>query len=151
MLAAKFIVIALLALLVGIIATGTAVLLKHAVLGEHGLSLGEFTAAIEWNLVGVAVNYTLIGLIAAAVTILARTFIVTLVVLVPLVLGLTISLLGVIPALKFLPDLAGIQLLTSYPGIGLLDPIPGGFVMATWTVLFGVASWLIFRRRDTNG
>jgi ABC-2 type transport system permease protein len=150
-LAAKFIVIAVVALLVGNLATSAAVLLKHAVLGENGLSLSEFTAGMGWNLVGVAVNYTLIGLIAAAVTVLARTFIVTLVVLVPLVLGLTISLLRVIPALKFLPDLAGIQLLTGYPGVGLLDPIPGGIVMAAWTVLFGVTSWLVFRRRDSNG
>ena len=73
------------------------------------------------------VNYVLIGLIAASITILTRTFIVTLVVLVPLVLGVSISLLGILPVLKYLPDLAGIQLLTGYPGIGLLDPIPGGF------------------------
>lgn len=149
--AAKFIVISAFALVVGCIATGTAVLLKHAALGEYGLPLGQFTAAMGWNLVGVAVNYTLIGLIAAAVTVLARTFIVTLVVLVPLVLGLTISLLGAVPALKFLPDLAGIQLLTRYPGIGLLDPIPGGIVMGIWTASFGVVSWLVFRRRDTDG
>lgn len=150
-LAAKLIVIVLFTLLTGLFATGAAVLLKHTALGEHGLALGEFTVDMGWNLVGVAVNYALIGLFAASVTILARTFIVTLVVLVPLVLGITISLLGVLPYLKYLPDLAGIQLLTSYPGVGLLDPIPGGIVMAAWTALFGVASWLAFRRRDTTG
>jgi ABC-2 type transport system permease protein len=150
-LAAKFIVTAAAAVAVGILATSAGVLLEHAALGEHGLSVSEFTAGMGWNLVGVAVNYALIGLIAAAVTVLARTFIVTLVVLVPLVLGLTISWLGPIPALRFLPDLAGLQLLTGYPGLGLLDPILGAVVMAAWAALLCIASWLGFRRRDTTG
>lgn len=151
MLLAKATVIATMALLVGILATSASVLLSHAALAERGLPPGEFTAGMGWNLVGVAVNYVLMALIAASITILARTFIVTLVVLVPLVLGLTISLLGVVPALKFLPDLAGIQLLTDYPGVGLLDPVTGGIVMATWTLLLTGASGVAFCRRDTNG
>lgn len=148
---AKSTVIATMALLVGILATSAAVLLSHAAFAERGLSFGELTAGMGWNLVGVAVNYVLLALIAASITILARTILVALVVLVPLVLGLTISLLGVVPALKFLPDLAGIQLLTDYPGVGLLDPVTGGIVMATWTLLFTVAAALVFCRRDTNG
>lgn len=104
-----------------------------------------------WNLVGVAVNYVLIGLIAASLTILARSFLLTLVVLVPLVLGLTLSLLGALPFLKYLPDLAGIQLLTGYPGVGLLDPIPGGLVMGAWAVGLCTAAWIAFRVRDVNG
>lgn len=150
-LAAKFLVVAGVSLLVGLLATSAAVVLAHAALGEHGLSVGEFTVGMGGNVVGVAVNYTLIGLLASAVTILARTYLVTLVVLVPLVLGLTISLRGVVPAVEFLPDLAGLQLLTPYPGLGLLDPVPGAIVMATWTVLLALASWLAFRRRDTGG
>jgi ABC-2 type transport system permease protein len=148
--AAKLIVISALAILIGLVATSAAVLLKHAALGERGLRIGEFTAGMGWNLVGVAINYMLIALIAASITVLARTFIVTLVVLVPLVLGLTISLLGVIPALRYLPDLAGIQLLTSYPGVGLLDPVPGGLVMACWVTLLGVGAWIAFRARDID-
>lgn len=62
------------------------------------------------------------------VTVLARSFIVTLVILVPLVLGPTISMLGIFPYLKYLPNLAG-KLLTGYPSIGLLDPISRGLVV----------------------
>lgn len=149
--ATKMIIVAILSALIGLITTTTAVLLKHAALGEHGLTLDQFTTGMIWNVLGVAVNYTLIALIATSITILARTFIVTLVVLVPLVLGLTISLLGAVPALKYLPDLAGIQLLTRYPSVGLLDPLPGGLVMAGWAALFGAAAWMTFHRRDTNG
>lgn len=148
--AIKFLVIAALAAVVGLVATSTAVILKHAALGVHGLSPDQFTTEMAWNLVGVAVNYILMALIAAGVTVLARSFIVTLVILVPLVLGLTISVLGIFPILKYLPDLAGIQLLTDYPGIGLLDPIPGGLVMAAWAVAAAVSALIVFERRDAG-
>lgn len=149
-LAAKLIVIAVFAALIGGISTAAAVLVKHAALGEHGLSPTQFTPAMAWNLLGVTINYTLIAIIAAALTLLARTIIVTLIVLVPLVLGLTISLLGVFPPLKYLPDLAGIQLLTAYPNIGLLEPQTGGLVMAGWALVLSIASGGLFLRRDTR-
>lgn len=150
-LGAKLVLIALMAALIGLVATTAAVVLKHSVLGAYGLSPSEFTAAMGWNLLGVAANYALIALIAASITIIARTFIVALVVLVPLVLGVTISLLGPLPILRFLPDLAGIQLLTGYPGIGLLDPIPGGIVMLLWALILCGIAWLAFDRRDVGG
>lgn len=147
-LTAKLIVVAGAAALIGLIATAAAVLLKHAALGDHGIPVIGFTAGMAWNLLGVVVNYVLIGLIAAAITMLARTFIATLVVLVPLVLGLTISLVSIFPILKYLPDLAGIQLLTEYPDIGLLEPIPGGLVMAGWVGALVALAALAFHRRD---
>ncbi|WGW13243.1 ABC transporter permease [Saxibacter everestensis] len=147
---AKLIVIALLSAITALISTTAAVLLKHAALGDHGLSLGQFTTDMAWNLLGVIINYTLINLIAASLTLLTRTYIATLVILVPMVLGLTISLVGAIPALRFLPDLAGLQLLTRYPGIGLLDPISGALVMIAWALLLGSAAWWFFRARDVG-
>lgn len=150
-LAAKLVVVAVGSGAIGLIATAAAVVLKHAALGEHGLAFAEFTAAMAWNLGGVVLNYTLIGLIATALTILTRGFIVTLVVLVPMVLGLTIGLVQAIPALKYLPDLAGLQLLTGYPGIGLLEPIPGALVMAAWAFALTAAATVVFRRRDVGG
>lgn len=149
-LAAKIVVVATLAASIGLISTAAAVVLKHTTLGEHGLNPDQLTAAMGWNLLTVAINYTLISLIAAAITVVARTYIVTLVVLVPLVLGLTISLLGLFPLLKYLPDLAGIQLLTSYPGIGLLTPMTGGLVMAAWATVATTAAAVLFLRRDTQ-
>lgn len=148
--ATKFTVVALISALIGLIATSAAVMLKHEALGEYGLALSEFTTGMAWNLAGVILNYTLIGLIAAGLTILARSFIVTLIVLIPMVLGLTIGLVGAIPALKYLPDLAGVQLLTSYPGMGLLEPAIGGPVMGAWATLTILASAVVFLRRDVN-
>jgi len=149
-LGAKLIVTAALAALVGLIATAAAVLLAHAALGEHGLAPQEFTTGMAWNLLGVVTNYALMAVLAAAITVLARTLVVTLIVLVPLVLGLTISLLGALPALRYLPDLAGLQLLTRYPGVGLLEPEVGVLVMAGWAVVLVAAAALAFVRRD-NG
>ena len=86
-----------------------------------------------------------------SVIVLARSFIVTLVILVPLVLGLTISMLGIFPFLKYLPDLAGVRLLTGYPSTALLDPIRGGLVvMATWTGAASVSASIVFERRDAG-
>lgn len=147
-LGAKLLLIGALSGLGGIATTGASVLLEHAALGAYGLSPTEFSDGMAWNLLGVGVNYTLIGLLAAGVTILARTYVVTLIVLVPLVLGMTISLVGMIPALRFLPDLAGIQLLMPYPGMGLLDSLPGGIVMALWTVVVLSLAAILFRSRD---
>lgn len=147
---AKLFITASLSAIVAAVATTGAVLLKHASLGDRGLSTDQFTTGMSWNLLGVVVNYTLISLIAASATMIMRNYIATIVVLVPMVLGLTISLVGAIPVLKFFPDLAGIQLLTSYPGVGLLEPIHGAVVMALWALLLGVAGWFLFRARDVG-
>lgn len=148
-LSAKLLIVAGLGAATGWVAIGASVLIKHAALGEHGLALDQFTTGMGWNLLSVGINYALIALIAAGITIIARTFIVTLVVLVPLVLGITISLVGVIPLLKYLPDLAGIQLLMPYPGVGVLEPLPGGIVMTLWAIALGGIAWAFFRTRDT--
>ncbi|WP_454118484.1 ABC transporter permease [Microbacterium lacticum] len=148
-LSAKLLIVAVLSAVIGWVGIGASVFIKHAALGEHGLALDQFKAAMGWNLLGVGINYALIALIAAGITIIARTFIVTLVVLVPLVLGITISLVSVIPLLKYLPDLAGIQLLMPYPGVGVLEPLPGGIVMTLWAIVLGGIAWAFFRTRDT--
>lgn len=149
-LAAKVLITGVLAASIGVVAIGVSVLVKHAALGAHGLLLGGFSPGMGWNLLGVALNYALIAVIATAITIVARTLIATLVVLVPLVLGITISLVGMIPALKFLPDLAGIQLLMPYPGVGLLGPLPGSAVMAGWAFIATCAAATLLRIRDVQ-
>lgn len=151
-LAAKFAVIAATAAILGVVAIGIAVLSKRAILDRRGVVPFEFSTGMAWNLLGVGINFALIALIAASVTVLSRTIIVALIILVPLVLGLTLSLVIMFPALKFLPDLAGIQLLMPYPSeLELLDEVPGGLVMAGWTVAVGGLSWVVFRLRDVGG
>ncbi|RII98571.1 hypothetical protein DZF93_19625 [Clavibacter michiganensis subsp. insidiosus] len=131
-----------------ILGASAAVLVAHAARGDDGPPVSGLTAGMAGNLVGVVVNFALIGLLAASVTVLTRSLVVPLVVLVPLVLGLTVSLVGLVPAVRYLPDLAGIQLLTAYPGVGLLDPVPGALVMLAWTGALGAAAALSLLRRD---
>lgn len=148
---AKLLVVAGSCALVGMVATSAAVLLKHAALGPYGLAPTRFTAGMYLNLLSVVGNYVLIGLIAATLTVLTRSAVVTLVVLVPMVLGLPMGLLPAIPLLRFLPDLAGIQLLTRYPGMGLLEPLPGGLVMAAWAAGLTTLATIVWVRRDVGG
>lgn len=116
-----------------------------------GLSHAPFTAGTWLNVGGVVINYVMMAVLAFAVTFLARTPIVAVIVLVPMVLGLTVSLVGAVPILRFLPDLAGMQLLLEYPGVGLLDPLPGALVMLAWAGAATVVAGVVFHRRDIGG
>ncbi|WEO78737.1 ABC transporter permease [Cryobacterium sp. SO2] len=148
LLGAKAIVITVLSVSLAFLSIGLAVALRQIVLGDSGIPLFSFTGAMWINLATVALNWTLISLVSGALTVLARSVLLPVIVLVPMVLGLGVSLVGVLPWLKFAPDLAGLQLLTEYPGIGLLDPVVGGLVMAAWAVALSAAAFVTFNRRD---
>lgn len=148
LLGAKAIVIAALSGVLAFPSIGLAVALRQIVLGDSDIPLFSFTGGMWVNLVTVAINWVLIGLISGALTVMAKSVLLPVIVLVPMVLGLGVSLVGVFPWLKFAPDLAGLQLLTRYPGIGLLDPIVGGLVMAGWAVSLSLAASIVFERRD---
>ena len=148
LLAAKVIVIAGLTFTLAIVSTGLAVMLRQAVLGDDGIPPNEFTSGMWLNVLGVGVNWMLIALVSAALTVLARSALLPVIVLVPLVLGLGVTLVTVLPWLKYAPDLAGLQLISRYPGIGLLDPIPGGVVMAAWATALLLPAFIVFTRRD---
>lgn len=147
---AKIIVVTLSAGGIGGLATAFAVGLARAV-GQGGLTAAPFTDSTWQNVGGVSMNYVLIALLAAAITSLARTPVVAVIVLVPMVLGLTVSLVSVVPVLRFLPDLAGMQLMMAYPGLGLLEPVPGAMVMSAWALVSLVVAGWVFVRRDVGG
>jgi len=148
LLAAKVVVIAGLTFTLAIVSTGLAVMLRQAVLGDDGIPPNEFTSGMWLNVLGVGVNWMLIALVSAALTVLARSALLPVIVLVPLVLGLGVALVTVLPWLKYAPDLAGLQLISRYPGIGLLDPITGGVVMAAWAAALLLPAFIVFTRRD---
>lgn len=145
---AKIIVVSVLSFLLALFSIGIAVFLRQIVLGGSEDSPIIFTPDMWLNLVGVAINWTLISLVSAGLTVLAKSVLLPVIVLVPMVLGLGVSLVGVLPWLKFAPDLAGLQLMTTYPGIGLLEPVIGGLVMAAWAVALAFAALIVFSKRD---
>ena len=148
LLGAKVIIIAGLTFTLAVVSTGLAVLLRQAVLGGDGIPPSEFSSGMWLNLLSIGVNWMLIALISAALTVLARSLLLPVIVLVPLVLGLGVALVSVLPWLKYAPDLAGLQLISRYPGIGLLDPVPGGVVMAAWAAALLLPAFVVFTRRD---
>lgn len=152
LLTAKTIVTAVLSTLIGLVATPIAVLLEQWTMANSAGSgfVPVFTREMQGNVLTVALNYILIALIAQSLTVITRSIIATIVVLVPMVLGFTIGLVPMFPILRFLPDLAGIQLLTRYPGIPLLAPLPGALVMTTWAIMMLVLSMVFFDRQDIN-
>ena len=149
LLAAKTILISGAVFGLAIVSIGLAVILRHLVLGDAGLAVTEFTPGMWLNLLTVGINWTLISLIAAALTVLARSILLPVIVLVPMVLGLGVALVGVLPWLKYAPDLAGLQLISTYPGLGLLDPLAGGLVMTAWAIGLLIPAFIAFNRRDT--
>ncbi len=147
---AKSVVTATTSAFIGLVAAPVSSLLEQwAAAGFSGFH-ATFTPGMAVNVLTVALNYMLIALIAQSLTLIARSIIVTLVVMIPLVLGMTIGLVPIFPILKYMPDLAGIQLLTTYPGIPLLSPFDGGVIMMLWCAGLVTIATVIFGKRDIN-
>ena len=150
LLAAKAIVVAGAATIIGLIASPTSAMLEQwsrSLATPRGGTI-TFTTPMMLNVLTVALNYTMIALLSLALTTITRSIIATLVIMIPMVLGITIGLVPIFPILKYLPDLAGIQLLTHYPSVPLLAPLPGAFVMAAWTITMLTLAAILFTKRD---
>jgi len=125
---------------------GTLVI-THAA-GETGVDPWGLNPAIWANLGGVTIAWTLTALIAFAVGVLARTAILPLIVVVPLVIGVGDFLAGFWAGAKYLPVAAGAALYSD-PATGIhLDPLTGGLIQAAWAVLLLTAAAVAFVRRD---
>jgi ABC-type transport system involved in multi-copper enzyme maturation permease subunit len=100
---------------------------------------------------GAALYWTLTGLIALAITVLARSGIIPLVILVAnsSLVSFSLLLTTVTPLAHWLPDMAGRRLFGGLSTVeGGLDTGPGAVVMATWTLGLLAAAGLVFSRRD---
>lgn len=154
LLAAKAAVVA--ALVVGV----AAVTLPAAIgLARLVLRAGAVDGAVETVGVGDAVlrcaggtlYWVLTGVLALAITALARSGIVPLLVLVvnSSIVSVSLLLTHVTPLAYWLPDLAGMRL---FGGVevdpGGLDALPGALVMAAWAFGVLLVGALVLRRRD---
>jgi ABC-type transport system involved in multi-copper enzyme maturation permease subunit len=100
---------------------------------------------------GAALYWTLTGLIALAITTLARSGIVPLVVLIANSSLVSFSLLlsNVTPLAHWLPDLAGRRLFVGMATVeGGLDAGPGALVMGAWTLVLLAVAGVVLSRRD---
>ncbi|WP_125100346.1 ABC transporter permease [Leucobacter chromiireducens] len=140
----------LLAVLVALIAfvtmTGT-IMITHAA-AETGIDPWTLTPAIWANLGGVTLAWTLTALIAFAVGTLARTAILPLILIVPLVIGVGDFLAGFWAGARFLPTTAGAALYNDPASGTFLDPAMGALVHAGWAIVLLVSAGVVFTRRD---
>jgi len=123
------------------------VVITH-VAGETGVDPWRLSPAIWANLGGVTTAWTLTALLAFAAGMLARTAILPLIGIVPLVIGVGDFLAGSWTIAKYLPVVAGAGLFSD-PAAGVhLDPFTGGLVQAAWTFVLLAIAAIVFVRRD---
>ncbi|MFI1992274.1 ABC transporter permease [Actinoplanes sp. NPDC020271] len=145
-LAAKAIVVVLLVAV-------TAAVTMPLTIGVARLMIGETVSVSEavTRCLGATLYWILSGLIALAITVVARSGVVPLVVLIVNGSLVSFSLLisKVSPIGFWLPDMAGRRLFGDVPATeGGLRVVPGALVMAGWTVLLLAVAGELFRRRD---
>ncbi|TWD73401.1 hypothetical protein FB561_7290 [Kribbella amoyensis] len=109
------------------------------------LSMGRF--------VGAGLYWTLAALMALAITVLARSGIVPLIVLIAngTVVSVSFLLWKVTPLARYLPDLAGTRLFAGETFTAVddaLPPVTGGIVMAVWTAVLLLVAAVVLTRRD---
>ncbi|MGW6021159.1 ABC transporter permease [Streptomyces sp. NPDC055099] len=143
---AKIAVVGALALGVGVLTSFAGFLTGQAVLGEYAIGLGHDGAVRAC--VGGGVYLALMALLAAGLTVLLRSGVAVLSILIPFTLIVSFVVGDVASgAAEFLPDRAGQQVLHENPA-GTLGPWTGLAVTAAWTAAALLAGWWALRRRD---
>lgn len=121
-----------------------------ALLGDDAVETVSLETALAWS-GGAALYWALTGVMALAITALARSVIIPLIVLIMNGSLVSVSLLltNLTPLAYWLPDAAGQRLFGELSMMeDALEPVLGGLVMGAWAVLLlGVAA-AVFVRRD---
>ncbi|MEV6301934.1 hypothetical protein AB0M02_21150 [Actinoplanes sp. NPDC051861] len=149
----KFLVVkaAALVLVVGALALAAAaatVVITQSVLGAAAPETGTGTVL---RVTGVVLYWVLTALLAAGITLMTRSGILPLTILVlnTSVVSVTYLLSRVVPAANYLPDLAGARMFVhEVESSAEIAPVTGGLVMTAWVAVVLVAAVAVFRRRD---
>ncbi|MBO1337237.1 ABC transporter permease [Streptomyces sp. VRA16 Mangrove soil] len=143
--AAKLTVTAAAALLVAVPVTVVGYLVTQAALGPHGASIGD--AGVPRALAGAVLYLTLMSLFAAGVAAAARSAVLPLAIMLPMVLAGS-QILSVIGATKelarYFPDRAGTQMLT----VDTDHAVRGCVVLLVWTAAALALGYVRHRRWD---
>ena len=140
-----------LALTVAALAAVTAtltVVISHAALGELAAPL---TGRILLRILGVVLYWVFAALLACGATLVTRSGVVPLAVLIMnnSVVSVTYLLAKVIPAANYLPDLAGARMfLHNAESTWRIGPVAGGLSMAGWALAALGVGALALHRRD---
>jgi hypothetical protein len=151
LLTAKAIVLALVTGILAAVTIPCTIVLSQALLGKHGHSLNEVAEAIGWRIAGAIVFWIFTALIAFAITVVTRSGVVPLIVLIAnsALVSVTFLLTKITRLARYLPDVAGAQMFAmDYPAEDMLGPLSGGVVMGAWTVGLLLIAGTMFARRD---
>ncbi|MEV7404820.1 ABC transporter permease [Streptomyces sp. NPDC091267] len=134
------------ALAVGLVTTFSSFLVGQLFMGEYAIGLGE-PGALRAAFGG-GIYLALMALFAAGLTVLLRSAVAVLSLLIPFIL-IASFVIGDIAssAADYLPDRAGQLVLHQHPE-GSLGPWPGLAVTAAWAAAALLAGWWALRRRD---
>jgi ABC-type transport system involved in multi-copper enzyme maturation permease subunit len=144
--AAKMTLIGVLALVVGLATSFTAFLVGQLFMGKYAIGLGE-PGALRAAFGG-GMYLALMALFAAGLTVLLRSAVAVLSLLIPFVLIVSFVVGDVASGVAlYLPDRAG-QLVLHQSPEGSLGPWAGLAVTAGWAGLVLLAGWWAMRRRD---
>lgn len=151
-LALKALTVVLLVAVAAAVAIPAALAVAHAVIGDAAPATTDPDGPLTRSL-GAGLYWALTALIALAITVLTRSGIIPLIVLIANSSLVSVSLLlsHVTPLARYLPDLAGSRLFASGSLAALdepLDPLTGGLVMAGWAAGLLTIAAAVFARRD---
>lgn len=124
--------------------------IARAIIGDTAVE----TVALDEQLTrsfGAALYWTLMGLIAFAITVMTRSAIIPLIVLIAnsSIVSLSLLLTYLTPLAHWLPDMAGRHLFGGLSMVeGGLDALPGAVVMGGWAVALLTIAAIVFARRD---
>lgn len=157
-LAAKAVSVALLVAVAAAIAITASLALAHTVVGDAAAAAPDGRGDTIARAFGLALYWALTGLLALAITVLTRSGVIPLIVLIANSSLVSVSLLltNVTPLARYLPDFAGLSLFVRDRAVvgdpldplGLLNPFTGGLVMTAWVVGLLAISAGVFARRD---
>ncbi|MBB4824952.1 hypothetical protein HNO89_002178 [Sporosarcina luteola] len=135
--------VTVISVLLSILAIGTTVAATHLILGDYAPA---FEAS---RLIGAVCYWTFTALLAFGMTVLTKSGIIPLAVLMINSSVVTISfLLTKVTKLAFyLPDMAGLDMFLS-PSGGFHTPFTGGVIMFAWVTVLFLAAAIVFHRRD---
>lgn len=149
LLIAKAITVILLVAVTAAVTIPVSLTIARAVVGDVGIETVALDEAVTRALGG-ALYWTLTGLIAFAITVLVRSGIIVLIVLIAnnSLVSIPLLLTNLTPLAHWLPDMAGRRLFGGDLIVdGGLDALPGGLVMGAWTVgLLAIAAVALTRR-----
>ncbi|MFC1440897.1 ABC transporter permease [Streptacidiphilus sp. N1-10] len=148
--AAKAAVLAGVTFLVGLVAAFTAFFVGQAMLGDHGVSLGD--PGVLRAVLGGAAYLMLIALLSLGVATMLRRQTLALGILVPfffLVSGILQAIPGVTAATQYLPDQAGQRFLQiHHQSKDAYGPWTGLLITVLWVAAALLGGWFVLRRRD---